>query len=126
MNTLTDVLGDKFSEAGVVVPSRLWFDMDSNEGKLFVKDFTDMYGGAPVKSFPNFAVSGYDVAHYFIPSTANNGGDFNNGFTGSTKSLLQSEIKLKRVNNWGGFINPMGYLLKFRPGGYVDKVLMKW
>ena len=124
--TLTDVLGDKFSEAGVVVPSRLWFDMDSNEGKLFVKDFTDMYGGAPVKSFPNFAVSGYDVAHYFIPSTANNGGDFNNGFTGSTKSLLQSEIKLKRVNNWGGFINPMGYLLKFRPGGYVDKVLMKW
>lgn len=123
--TLNDVYGDKFAEAEVVIPSRVWFDPESTDGNRFSTKFSEMFGGAPIKSFPNFAASGYDVAKYFIPSTARNGGDFNRGFSGTDDTAIQSDINLERVNNWGGFINPVGYLLKFRPGGYIDKELIK-
>ena len=103
---LTDTYGDRFSDAEVLIPSRVWFDADSSHGSRFNASFSDMYGGHPVKSFPNFAASGYDVAKYFIPSTAANGGDFNRGFSGSDDPTIQTDINLVRVNNWGGFINP--------------------
>lgn len=122
---LTDTYGDRFSDAEVLIPSRVWFDADSSHGSRFNASFSDMYGGHPVKSFPNFAASGYDVAKYFIPSTAANGGDFNRGFSGSDDPTIQTDINLVRVNNWGGFINPTGYLLKFRKGGFIDKELVK-
>lgn len=123
--TLTETFGDKFGESGVIVPSRVWFDPESSAGKRFTADFVDKFGGQPVRSFPNFAASGYDVAQYFIPSTARNGGDFNRGFSGAEHSLVQSDITLNRVNNWGGFINPVGYLLRFRDGGNIDKEIVK-
>lgn len=123
--TLNETYGDKFAEAEVVIPSRVWFDSESTAGNSFSSKFNEMFGGTPIRSFPSFAASGYDVAKYFIPSTARNGGDFNRGFSGSTDTLIQSEINLERVNNWGGFINPVGYLLKFRQGGFIDKELVK-
>ena len=123
--TFVDTYGDKFGEAGVVIPSRLWLDTESVGWKRFNEEYENMFGGNPVKSFPNFAASGYDVAKYFIPSTAKNGGDFNKGFADVDDESLQTDIQLQRVNNWGGFFNPSGYLLEFRPGGYVEKILVK-
>ncbi len=123
--TFTETFGDKFSEASVIIPSRVWLDTESNKWKLFEDEYENMFGGTPVKSFPNFAASGYDVAKYFIPSTAKNGGDFNKGFANVDDESLQTDIRLVRINNWGGFFNPSGYLLDFRPGGYVEKILVK-
>ncbi len=122
---LNETYGDKFAEADVIIPSRVWFDSESSVGKRFMGKFNDMFDGVPVKSFPSFAASGYDVAKYFIPSTARNGGDFNKGFSGFEGTPIQSEINLERVNNWGGFINPIGYLLKFRHGGFIEKEIVK-
>ena len=123
--TFVDTYGDKFGEAGVIIPSRLWLDTESEGWKRFNEEYENMFGGNPVKSFPNFAASGYDVAKYFIPSTAKNGGDFNKGFADVNDGSLQTDIQLRRVSNWGGFFNPSGYLLEFRPGGYVEKILVK-
>ncbi|MDE5887956.1 MAG: LysM peptidoglycan-binding domain-containing protein [Muribaculaceae bacterium] len=123
--TLTETYGDRFGDAGVVIPSRVWFDADSDKGKRFVRNFTSLFGSAPVKSFPNFAACGYDVANYFIPSTAKNGGDFNKGFNEFDAEIVQSDIRLERINNWGGFTNRVGYFVKFRPGGFVDKIMLK-
>lgn len=123
--TLADTYGDKFGEAGVLVPSRVWFDSESPQGRKFVKSFTSLFGSAPMKSFPNFGASGYDVANYFLPSTAKNGGDFNKGFSTVATEMVQSDIRLERVNNWGGFTNKVGYFVKFRPGGYSDKIMLK-
>lgn len=123
--TLHEIFGDRFAEAEIVIPSRVWFDPESSIGSKFSSRFSDMFGGVPVKSFPNFAASGYDVAKYFIPSTARNGGDFNRGFAGSDESAVQAEIRLERVNNWGGFINPISYLLKYRHGCFIDKEVVK-
>lgn len=123
--TLIETFGDKFGENNVIIPSRVWFDPESSTSSKFSSKFSELFGGTPVKSFPNYAASGYDIAKFFIPSTASNGGDFNKGFTGYNHSSVQHDIRLERVNNWGGFINPVGYLLKMRNGGYIEKVLIK-
>lgn len=119
--TLTDMFQDNFGAAEVIVPARCWFDTESEEGKSFIEKFTEFYGGSPIKSFPNFAVTGYDIANYFIESTVDNGGDYNKATLNSSKGI-QTDFNLKRVSNWGGFVNPVVYLLKFRPSGYVDKI----
>ena len=87
--------------------------------------YTELFGGHPVKSYPNFAANGYDVANYFIVSLVDNAGDFNRGFSKNSKNSLQSVYDFKRVNNWGGFMNTAGYMLKYNPGGKISKVLLK-
>lgn len=120
--TMADTHADKFGAADVFIPSRFYYDSSSSRAQKFNSDFTAMYGHAPVKSFPMFAVSGYDVANYFIPGFAKNGGDLNKGI--KDKESMQTDIRLKRVSNWGGFINPTCYILKFNPSG-IDKVTLK-
>lgn len=120
---LTDNFRDKFNDAEIVIPARCWFDTDNEEGKIFVDRFSEVFGGSPTKSFPNFAVSGYDIANYFIDTTVNNGGDYNKTSFNMSKGL-QTDFDLKRVNNWSGFVNPVVYLLRFRPSGYVDKLTL--
>ena len=119
--TLTEYFRDNFNDAEVIVPARCWFDTETDDGKQFNERYEDLFGGTPVKSFPNFAVSGFDIANYFIEATVNNKGDFNRSAFNSANGL-QTDFSLKRVSNWGGLVNPVVYLLRFRPSGYVDKI----
>ena len=122
---LIDDYGDRFGENEIIIPARVWLDEESSDWNIFCEKYEEMFAGSPVRSFPNFAASGYDCANYFIPVVALNGGDFNSGISGSNDLALQSEIVLNRVNNWGGFINTNGYLLQFHPEGRVEKILVK-
>ncbi len=122
--TMTEQFRDKFNGAEIIIPARCWFDSESNEGKRFNEEFADYFESTPLRSFPNFAVSGYDIARYFIETVAANGGDFNRLVT-TDNNGLQTDFDLKRVSNWGGFLNPVAYLVKFRPYGFVEKVAIK-
>ncbi len=121
--TLAGSHGDKFAEADVFIPSRFYYDSESSAGRTFQNDFTEMFGHAPVKSFPMYSVTGYDVASYFIPGVAATSGDPNRPFPPSR--ALQTDINLRRVSNWSGFVNPTCYILKFLPGIGVDKITLK-
>ena len=110
---MLDDYGDKFTEYSVYVPTRVWLDEDSKDWKNFEEKYEELFGGTPVRSIPNFAASGYDIAEYFIPVVASNQGDFNKGLRSAKEGMLQNDINLYRVNNWGGFINGIGYIMKF-------------
>ena len=123
---LVDDFGDLFEEYAIYIPSRVWVDEESSEWKKFADQYDEMFEGYPVRSIPNFAASGYDVAKYFIPLVAVNHGDFNHGLMNITGDRwLQTEIDLSRVNNWGGFINGTSYLIRFRAGGLKEKIVVK-
>lgn len=121
--TLTENMADKFGEADVFIPSRFYYDQDSRKAKSFTSDFTAMFGHAPLKSFPMFAVTGYDVAQCFIPTVAQNGGDPNKGMPRFRS--MQTDLDLKRVSNWSGFLNTICYVLHYTPGGIMDKIELK-
>lgn len=122
--TMTEAFRDKFDAADVLVPARCWFDPESREGRLFTETYEKSFPGqTPVKSYPNFAATGYDTARYFAEAAARNGGDFNRPTP--VGNGIQTVFDLRRVSNWGGFVNPTGFILNFRPSGYADKTPLK-
>lgn len=122
---MVDDFNDKFEEYNVVIPSRIFLNEDSHEWKNFSSEYEEMFGGEPVRSIPSFAASGYDVAEYFIPLVARTQGDFNRQLYDSGEETLQNDFSLQRVNNWGGFINSIGYVIRFRPEGRNEKIIVK-
>lgn len=122
---LIDFNKGAFSKHNVIIPTRVWLDENSKEWKDFVNRYKNLFGGSPVRSVPNFAATGYDLATYFIPTVSMNQGDFNRDFKVSGLRILQGDINLDRVNNWGGFINNTSYLLEFIPEGGIEKNLIK-
>lgn len=121
--TMAESQKEKFADADVHIPSRFYFDSDSERAKKFNDAYASMFGHDPVRSYPMFAVTGYDVANYFIPGFASNGGDPNQGMPPA--ETLQTDIKLQRVSNWGGFLNPTCYMLHFIPGIGIDPIILK-
>lgn len=111
--TFADALAEKFYENDVVIPSRFFFDHDSEKGNAFIADYTALFGRGPLKSYPNYAATGYDVANWFIPALALNDGDFN--VEVPETDYLQIPVALKRKNNWGGFLNTRCLLVRFTP-----------
>lgn len=115
--------GSEMSAADTYIPSRFYFDKESLDAKDFLTDYRAMYGGEPVKSFPSYAVCGYDMAVTFIPGVAKNGGDFTQGLPYTR--TLQNYMDLHRLSNWSGFINTDSCLIHYSAGGYTDKIRIK-
>lgn len=123
--TFRDLIDGKINSTEILIPSRTWLDENSVTWKDFSSSYQEMFDGTPIKSYPNFAANGHDIASFFIPVVANNGGDFNKGVNGNNRNLLQSEINLDRINNWSGFLNSSGFLLKLQPNGIVRKIVIR-
>ncbi|MDE6741326.1 MAG: LysM peptidoglycan-binding domain-containing protein [Muribaculaceae bacterium] len=121
--TVAEGLKEKFHKADVYFPSRFYFDHTSGQGKDFIASYSSAYGHGPIRSFPTYAVAGYDIANFFIPGISSNDGDFNASVPESHE--IQTPINLERVGNWGGFFNPSAYIIRFSPYGEIDKILLR-
>ena len=113
-------LAEQYGASQVLVPSRVYVNAFDQKQKDFNSRFHQVYHRNPVNSFPQYAMLGYDVAGYFIPTTAGNGGDYNTGIT--HRPGLQNDINVKRLNNWSGFINTNGYILHYLPAELVERI----
>lgn len=116
-------LNEKFGALEVQIPSRFYCNPEDEQVKNFSKSFKEQFDRSPIKSYPQYALLGYDVANYFIPITANNGGDFNTGVY--ERNGIQNDINIQRINNWGGFINANAYILKCLPENIVERKSIK-
>lgn len=121
--TLADDQKENFEKADVYFPSRFFFDHQSAEGRKFISDYSASFGHGPIRAFPTYAASGYDIMNYFVESLATNDGDFNVAVPEGTE--LQTPINLQRVGNWGGLFNPSAYIIRYSPLGDVEKILIR-
>lgn len=121
--TVAEDLRERFHKSDVYFPSRFFFDHTSAPGKEFIATYSNSYGHGPIRSFPTYAVAGYDIANYFIPGIAKNNGDFNS--SAPEVKELQTPINLERVGNWGGFFNPSAYIIRYTPYGDIEKILIR-
>ena len=112
-----------FHKADVYFPSRFFFDHTAGPGKDFIATYSSAYGHSPIRSFPTYAVAGYDIANYFIPGIAFNDGDFNASMPEGNE--IQTPINLERVGNWGGFFNPSSYIIRYSPFSEIEKILIR-
>lgn len=116
-------LSENLHKADAMIPSRFYYDKDSQESRKFMMYYKSVFDMTPVKSFPSYAAMGYDSAMYFIPSIAKTGGDLN-AFQPS-EDTVQSDFDLERMSNWSGLMNPVVYLVRFTPYDTVDKIKIK-
>lgn len=115
---------DKFKEYSAFIPARVWIDEDAENWKKFNESFEILFGGLPIRSIPNFAASGFDIINYFIPRIKGIKQSTDTSQVLIQESGLQNEIKLRRIEN-GGFINDVGYIVRFRRSGENDKIIVE-
>ena len=120
--TFSDHLKDLFGLTYVLMPTRFYFDADDIASRNFIDGYKDMFGHTPIKSYPVYSATSYDILSYFVPNIAAANGDFNRKFT--YEPTLQSVIDLKRVSNWGGIVNPGAYIVEFTPFGMTRKITL--
>lgn len=121
--TMAEGMADKFSRCDVYFPSRFYFDHSGESGKEFIAKYSAQYGHGPIRSFPTYAVAGYDIMNYFASGLEANDGDFNKSAPEGRE--LQTPISLRRVGNWGGFFNPSVYMIRYAPYGSVEKYVIR-
>lgn len=121
--TMADALAERFTRCDVYFPSRFFFDHNGDSGKEFIAKYSAQYGHGPIRSYPTYAVAGYDIMNYFANSLNTNEGDFNVSLPAGSE--LQSPITLRRVGNWGGFFNPSVYMIRYAPYGSVEKYVIR-
>lgn len=117
-------LSSELHKANAMIPSRFYIDKDSENIRKFNMQYKSLFNRTPAKSVPLYAATGYDASLYFIPQLASNKGDLNN-FT-PNYDMVQSAFDLKRVSNWGGFLNPPVFLINFTPFNTVDKKVVNY
>lgn len=105
------------------IPSRYYFDQMSQDGKEFLEHFNKLFNRKPQKSFPVYAVEGYDVARFFIPGFIRNNGDFTNHDLDI--STLQSHINLEKENGLSGLVNTGCYIMRYLPNSGKEKIYLK-
>lgn len=116
-------LGEKMGASDTYIPSRFFMRPDGDEMTEFASQFKEMYKTSPVKSYPQYSLVGYDVANYFLPTTAGNGGDYNTGVL--ARDGVQNDIDLKRLNAWSGFVNANDYVIHITPMGNFEKITVQ-
>ena len=120
---LTDDYGDKFDTYSVIIPSRVWVDDESAPWKVFISEYEEMFEATPVRSIPNFAISGYDITKFFIEALIVTEGDFEQLRSFTPSSGIQTDFSLRKVGPQSGYINDMGYLIQFTPEGNRERIL---
>lgn len=119
-----DDFGDKFEEFRVWIPSRVLFDENSEDGKKFINAFESLFGGYPVKSIPNFAASGYDIATYFIDLAGETDVTERDLKMRKGEGMIQNDIRLTKPEGAEGWINGVGYIIKYSSSNQ-EKMIVK-
>lgn len=118
-----DVMEEKFHDTNVLIPSRFYYDKNSAQARRFENHYKSLFDRAPAKSFPMYAVMGYDTSLYFIPGLLRADWDIN--ALGRSDAGAQSEFELQRPGNWTGMLNPLVYLIKFTSYNTIEKLLVR-
>lgn len=108
----------------VYIPAKCYFDPSEPQSRKFMAEYKDKYGTPPIRSYPVYAVMGYDVASYFLPQLL--------GEKISSSSLewpreetLQLNMAIDSDSWFSGQYNSGSYILHFEPDGTQTKLPIK-
>ncbi|MDE6071266.1 MAG: hypothetical protein K2G53_01800, partial [Muribaculaceae bacterium] len=114
---------EKFHDCNVMIPSRFYYDKNSTDARKFEIYYKSLFDRQPAKSFPMYAVMGYDTATYFINGLIVADHDINSIV--ESKEGVQSDFSLQRPSNWSGMVNTLVYLVRFTPYNTIEKIKVK-
>ena len=120
---LDELLSEKFHKAGVMIPSRFYYDSKSSSAEQFNASYKELFSRQPQNTFPMYAPYGYDTARYFVLGMTDARFDLNN--MRESSGGVQSDFVLVRDKSWTGPVNPNVYLVRFTPFDTIDRIKVK-
>lgn len=115
-------LVDEYHQIGVYFLSPFFVDTKDPAVGTFNDAFSRWYGRAPLNTYPDYAMWGYDTALFFLTALQRFGSDFEYRVDQVNVNALQFAFHFERMNNWGGFINTGLYLVFYDTNGRVIKM----
>lgn len=106
----------------VYVPAKCYFDPSTGRGKRLIGTYNAAYGHAPIRSYPVYAVMGYDTATYFLPRLGAMVSGQEADWTPA--DMEQSYFNMERSDG-GGMYNRGGYMLHYTPWGTMTKEIVE-
>lgn len=115
-------LNNNIENVEVLIPSKCYFDKTSEEARRFISDYKSRFKHTPLISYPVYAVMGYDVARYFIPTLID---DLRyQSETWPAENMLQSYFYINDKGEEKGYYNSGTYMLHYVPGRKMQKLLV--
>lgn len=105
----------------VYIPAKCYFDPSSDSGKRLISSYKEAYGHSPIKSYPTYAVMGYDTAKYFLPYFLKELRDENPRWL--PDNMVQSYFDMKK-NGLNGYYNRGSLMIHYRPWGAVQRLTL--
>ena len=111
-------LNSMISNLEVFIPSKCYFEPSSDSGKKFISDYNALFSHTPIRSYPVYAVMGYDAASYLLPGLISE--LKGNPYEWQPANLLQSYFNFNK-SGWAGYYNSGSFILHFEPWGTMTK-----
>lgn len=112
--TFADSQKELFCMNYVELPTRFYFNAEDRESKTFIEDYKELFGHTPLKSYPVYSATAYDIITNLSPAILDSDESGLEKLEASEKSL-QTSFGLIRENAEGGIVNKNVFIVEYQP-----------
>lgn len=91
------------------------------EARRFDKEYHNTYHKMMEDRYPKYGMLGYDTSFYFLRGISICGNRFDEDVNKLSFNPVQTGFLMKRVNNWGGFINQKVFFIHYATNSEVQR-----
>ncbi len=106
---------------GTHIYTSFYVDKNARETVDFERNFKKWYKKDLQRTYPQYAMLGYDTGLYFLSALFKYGRNFEANLNSIYVDTLQFAFNFERANNWSGFINTGLYLVNYDTNSHINK-----
>lgn len=106
---------------GTYIYTSFYVDKNDPDTEAFEKNFRKWYNKDTQKTYPQYAMLGYDTGLFFLTALHRYGKNFEASLNGLKVNTTQFAFNFERANNWSGFINTGMYLVHYNSNSNIIK-----
>lgn len=111
--TYTEECLEDFHVLNTYIYSPFYVDNTNSGVNRFYDSYKNWYSKNPIRSYPKYALLGFDTGMFFLNAIQQYGVNFEDKLSEIKYKSLQTGFHFERVNNWGGFINTNIYIVRY-------------
>ena len=109
---------------GTYLYSSFYVQNGAKETDEFRDNFRKWYKKELQKTYPQYAILGYDTGMYFLTALHKHGRNFEENLNSIYVDTIQFAFNFERANNWSGFINTGLFLVHYDTNSRIIKTNM--
>ena len=106
---------------GTYIYTSFYVNRNASETAAFTDNFRKWYKKDLQRTYPQYAILGYDTGLYFLTGLNKYGRNFESKLNSMHVNTVQFAFNFERANNWSGFINTGLYLVNYDTDSRIIK-----